>query len=202
MDLKMDDQELFSVWKGIGQNEKRVLNQHENEFLKIAQSQTNDIFNKIKNNIYWELGFSVLVAIFFPFLFLEDPVFFWIITPLTVVSMGLGLIVYLRYLRDIKALNEASIIESLRKKVNILSRYVKQLNLFMYLFMPIGFVCGFTSNLNMEEIGWIKILTLIAICIPFLALTIWLGRKYIYLLYGRHLKKIEEIYNEMVSENS
>jgi len=198
----MDDQELFSVWKGIGQNEKRVLNQHENEFLKIAQSQTNDIFNKIKNNIYWELGFSVLVAIFFPFLFLEDPVFFWIITPLTVVSMGLGLIVYLRYLRDIKALNEASIIESLRKKVNILSRYVKQLNLFMYLFMPIGFVCGFTSNLNMEEIGWIKILTLIAICIPFLALTIWLGRKYIYLLYGRHLKKIEEIYNEMVSENS
>ncbi|MEQ8237609.1 MAG: hypothetical protein RIA69_00280 [Cyclobacteriaceae bacterium] len=198
----MDDQELFSVWKGMGQNEKRVLNQHEDEFLKIAQSRTNDIFTKIRNNIYWELGISVLCALFFPFLFLNEPVFFWIITALMVVSLGFGLVVYLRYLRDLSALNESSIIESLRKKVNILSRYVKQLYFLMYIFAPIGFVCGFTFSLDMEEIGLTQILIMAAISIPFLVLVIWLGRKYIHLLYGRHLKKIENIYSEMVSENS
>ena len=72
----MDEKELFEAWKGNDINENQVFEQHKDEFIKLAQKQSNDIFSKIKRNIISEGVLSIIVGVSFPVLFLSNPIFF------------------------------------------------------------------------------------------------------------------------------
>ena len=194
----MDDKELFEAWRASSDQEKRWLKHHQGEYFKIAHSQSNDIFAKIRKNMLWEAIISVIVAIIFPFLFLNNAFFFWIIVILMILSVLAGVKVYGKYYQDMKRLNETSILESLKKKLMILSRYVRQLNIYVIIFMILGFAAGFAFALQDEEIEPMKVLVMAGFSLPFLILLIWLGRKYIHVLYGKHLKRIEEIYHNLI----
>lgn len=193
----MDEKQLFEAWKSYDKNEKRVYKLHKDEFLKLAKRKSNDIFAQIKMNMILEGILSILVGVFLPYIFLNNPIFFWIVVVLMLAALLIGFRVYGKYWKEMKQLNESSLVDSLEKKLAILSRYVKQLKVYLYLFMPIGFVVGFSFALKQEEIYLAKILILTGVSLPFLGLMIWLGKKYIYALYGKHLKRIEEIYNDM-----
>jgi hypothetical protein len=190
----MDEKELFEAWKGTDKNESQVFEQHKDEFIQLAQKQSNDIFSKIKRNIVWEGVLSIIVGVSFPVLFLSNPIFFWIIIVLIVVALLVGINVYGKYWRDMKQLDDSSLIVSLEKKLAILTRYIKQLKIYLYLFMPLGFVVGVAFALKQEEIDLTRMIVIIAVTLPFLGIMLWLGKKYIHALYGKHLKNIEGIY--------
>jgi hypothetical protein len=193
----MDDKELFAVWKEGDEKEKRTLEHHQGEYLGIAQSQSKDVFRKIRKNIVWETIMSVIIAVVFPFFFWDHAIFFWMIVVMMLASIVAGVKVYGKYLQDMNQLNESSMVESLRKKLLILSRYVKQLNFYLMVFLPLGFAVGFAFALKQEEITLARILVLAGVTLPFLGLLIWLGKKYIYALYGKHLKSIKGIYQRL-----
>lgn len=190
----MDEKELFEVWKGNDKNENQAFEQHKDEFIKLAQEQSNDIFSKIKRNIIWEGVLSIIVGVSFPVLFLSNPIFFWIIIVLMVVALFVGIKVYGKYWTDMKQLDDSSLMVSLEKKLAILTRYIKQLKTYLYLFMPLGFAVGVAFALKEEEIDLTRIIVITAFILPFLGIMLWLGKKYIYALYGNHLKNIEGIY--------
>ncbi len=194
----MEEKELFEAWKKVDANEEKVFAQHEGDYAQLAQKKSNDIFRKINNNIISEAIATVVAIVAFPFLFLSEPVFFWLIMALMLLSTAVCIKVYARYLKDMKHLNELDLATSLKKKLNILKRYVKQLNLYMIIFSPIGFAVGFIFALKEEELGLMRIIVISGISLPFLGLVIWLGRKYIYALYGKHIKRVEEIYLSLI----
>ena len=152
----MDDKELFAAWNRGSEQEKQVLKQHQGEYLRLVRSQSNDVFAKIKKNIFWEVIISVIISVIFPFLFWNDPIFFWIIVGLMLVAAVVGGSVYRRYLLDMKQLNESSLVESLEKKLKILSHYVKRLYIYLYVFAPLGFVVGLAFALQEEEMDLTK----------------------------------------------
>jgi magnesium-transporting ATPase (P-type) len=194
----MDDQELFEVWKRKDSNEQKVFNQHKDELANLAKAQSQDIFNKIKRNILIEVTISIIVAVFFPILFYQDPIFFWVMIVIMAASLFLSLGVYLRYLKDLRELNESSIISSLEKKVSILKRYVKQLNILVWVFTPIGFYFGLAYSLEYDELIWSQVLIVLGVTLPFLVLSVWLATKYVHAMYGKHLKKVEKIYQDLI----
>ena len=116
------------------------------------------------------------------------------------VAVEFGIKIYAGYLRKIKQLNESALVVSLKKKHSILSHYVKQLNFYLLIFAPLGFVIGFGFALKDEALNAIQLLISAAIALAFLLLFIWLGRKYIHALYGKHLKSIEEIYQHLIEK--
>jgi len=195
----MDDQELFEVWKRKDSNEQKVFNQHKDELADLATAQSQDVFNKIKRNILIEVTISIVVAVFFPAFFYQDPIFFWVMIVIMAASLYLSLKVYLGYLRDLRELNESSIISSLEKKVSILKRYVKQLYILVWVFTPIGFYFGLAYSVEYDELIWSQVLIVFGVSLPFLALTVWLVTKYVHAMYGRHLKKVEKIYQDLAA---
>jgi hypothetical protein len=160
----------------------------------LHSKKSNDIFRKIKNNIIAEGVISAIIVIVFPFIFLKEPIFFWLLLVIMFLAAAFGIKIYGKYLNDMKQLNESSLTVSLKKKLGILKRYVKQLNLYLLVFAPLGFALGFAFALKEEEISLIRIILIAGISLPFLGLMIWLGKKYIYALYGMHIKRIEEIF--------
>jgi len=99
-------------------------------------------------------------------------------------------------------LNELDILSSLHKKVHILERYVKQLHFYFYLFTPPSFLVGLYFSLQQQEFTVQRFLVISLVSLPFLALVIWLGKKYIHLLYGKHLKQLKEMLSELNPEAS
>ena len=117
---------------------------------------------------------------------------------LMLISLGVAIKIYWSYLRDIKQLNETNVVESLSKKLAILTRYVSQLNFYVLVFAPLGFAVGYTFALRQQEVDLTRVLVLLAFSLPFLGLIIWVCKKYIQVLYGRHLKRIEAIYQSLL----
>ena len=60
--------------------------------------------------------------------------------------------------------------------------------------MPLGFVVGVAFALKQEEIDLTRMIVIAVFVLPFLGIMLWLGKKYIHALYGKHLKNIEGIY--------
>jgi hypothetical protein len=192
------DKELFETWKAAESKEQAVFKRHDGAFMKIAQNKSQDIFRKIQRNIIWELIATAIVAIVFPFFFYSQPTYFWGMVVFMIIAVIITIRVYGRYLYDMKQLNETTLMDSLEKKVAILTRDVRQLYLFFYLIAPIAFAIGFGFSLDQkEDFSWERILFLVGFALPFLLLFIWFGRKYIHSLYGKHLERIKTLYQDL-----
>lgn len=198
----MDEKELFSTWNQSGEREKQALRKHEGEYEKLAQKSSNDIFDRIRKNIQWEISASIIVMIGFPFFFLKHPVFLAIIIALLLLSAVASFKVYREYLNGIRAFNQLTVIESLGKKLEVLKKYIRHLHLLIYLFAPIAFAVGFTFELKQGDLTAQQLLFLIAFSLPFLALFIWLCKKYIHALYGKHYQRLKSIYSDLSNNNS
>ena len=193
----MNEEELFKAWKQVDKNEKRVFVQHQGDYERLAQQRSNDVFRKIKNNIIGESIVGAIVFVIFPFFFLEEPIFFWIITVLMIVSAVFSIPIYTKYFKDLKQLNESSVVESIKKKRAILTRYVKQLNFYTLIFAPLGFFVGLAFALKEDEITLVRMFTITAVSLPFLGVFLWLGKRYIHQMYGKFVKNLDDIYESL-----
>ncbi|WP_396153143.1 hypothetical protein [Flavobacterium sp.] len=195
----MNEKEMFELWDGQTSISKELPAISEVE--KMARQKSTDVFKKIKTNIIIEFIIAIpLCIISIPIMFSSEKELFWISIAITSLALFAGIKIYGKYLNAFKKLNQLNIVESLEKKIAILKRYVKQLNFYLIVFMPLGLILGILlshgkSNINIQIILNISLVTL-----PFLLLCIWLGKKYIYQLYGRHLEQIQEIYSQLVED--
>jgi len=194
----MNENELFEAWEERTSNEQKKLQETQVQLKNIAQLKSADIFQKIYRNMIWELIITIPLTVVFPFLFWNDNVFFWLILALCIVSILIAARIYLGYIRDLKRINDENLIDSLEKKIKVLNRYVKQLNLTTILLGPIGFGVGVSFGLKPGEIDLAGLLILSLICIPVLFLLVWLSKKYIHQLYGKHLNYLKEMYASLI----
>lgn len=170
----MDDKELFNTWKKSDEHERNVFKKHEGDYQQLAKRQSNDVFKKIRRNVIIELSLTIIFAlVFFPAILYfqynqETPNYQWILTILVFVVSILGIIVYSKYLRDIKGINEISIVDSLKKKLRILSNYIRQLKILVIVFGPVFYSVGVYVGLGVKEIDFYKLLKIVGISIPIL----------------------------------
>lgn len=197
----MNEDKWIANWKQISHKEKEILEKNRGDFKKIAMEKSNDIFNKIKATMKVEAILSLVVALVFPFLFLEAGYYFWIMTALMLAALIVTLKVYWDCWKGLSHIQEKDIVSSLARKTQILAKYIRTLKFICYFFGLVGFVVGFNyslfesnSSLETEKLG-----ITIALSIPILGLFYWLINKYIYGLYGRHLKSIKAVYQNLVN---
>lgn len=192
----MDEKQLFDTWKSDHHLRNEEL-EADLEIKKITHAKSHDLFAKIRRNIIVELALSTIVAIGFPFFFTGDKLYFWIIVILLACSVAATFFVYGRYLRDMNQLNEVSLLQSLEKKISILSRYVRQLHVYMYIIAPVSFFIGFSYRLHDDHIELKRWIYLIAFSLPFLVLFMWLCNRYVYALYGKYLKQVKGLFDDL-----
>jgi hypothetical protein len=195
----MNEEEIFKLWDGQTSISKEFPANSEVE--KMLRQKSTDVFKKIKINIIIEFIITIpLSFISIPVLFSREKEILWIFIAIASLALSAGIIIYGKYLNDFKKLNQLNIVESLEKKIAILKRYVKQLNFYLMIFMPLGVILGILLSFEKSEINIQKILHISIVALPFLLLCIWLGKKYIYQLYGRHLEQVQEIYAQLVEQ--
>ncbi len=190
-----DDKDLFDAWQSA-----TVEAEHHEVHLENLKSSSTDIFQRIRKNMIIELTVSVLVAIFFPFTFYNEGSFFYLVAGMMAVALVITAKIYGQCLIDIKRINDTSIISSLRLKENILSRYIKQLKLSIYIITPIAYVISLFFSPESREITLRFILISSAIGLPFLALFVWGMNRYVYWLYGKHLKRLRNLIADWETE--
>lgn len=188
--------ELQNLWqsKPTGE-ESKYYHQIENELLKKAQMNSNDIFSQVRKNMLIELWASGIILLAVPFIINLESIIHIVFLALLVISVIITIKVYGSYLSQIKRIQSESIHTALKKKASLLKTYIKRLKWYVYIISPIAFYLGFGMGLETHgEVAFnMKLLIKMAIAIPFLILFFWGMSKYIYALYGKHLEKIEEI---------
>lgn len=190
-----DDKDLFDAWQSATEEAE-----HHEVHLENLKSSSTDIFQRIRKNMIIDLTVSVLVAIFFPFTFYNEGSFFYLVAGMMAVALVITAKIYGQYLIDIKRINDTSILSSLRLKENILSRYIKQLKLSIYIITPIAYVISLFFPPESREITLRFILISSAICLPFLALFVWGMNRYVYWLYSKHLKRLRNLIADWETE--
>jgi hypothetical protein len=190
----MNEEEIFKIWDR-SMPKKSSLNI---DVEKIAMRKSADLFMKIKKNIIVELIIAIPLCISLPVLFYNDGILFLVSIVITSLALITWSIIYSKYLYDFDKLNQVILLKSIEKKISILKRYVRQLNFYLIVFMPLGFLVGIFLYHGKSEISVHKILKVCLVTFPILLLFIWFGKKYIYQLYGRYLEQLQEIYSQLV----
>lgn len=205
----MKDDELFDVWNAADKNEKKIFEERQGSYEQLAQRKSKDVFRRLERNMIGEAIIGVVLSILIIVLllfFVSNDILFWLSFVFVLVINVFGIKLYTKCFLALRNVHESSLTESLKKKISILSRYIAQLNLYNYILQPLGFLLGvyigFSEANEGEKIsiefskGAIVIVFLLLMAVFFT----WLTKKYIYALYGRHLKTIEEMYEGLVSE--
>lgn len=193
----MKDEDLFELWNKNKPEEKHFLT---DEIKQSALKRSKDIFAKIRRKIIIEGAVSIVVALFFPALFWGMGAIFWLMIVFMAISASLSLYLSIDLLKKISGVNEQSILKSIQLKVAILKQYIKRLKVTSYFITPVGFILGMLVPLSHRDYETGETLFAIAFASPFLAISFWLVKKYIYLLYGKHLTETESILDEIENE--
>ncbi|PLX21702.1 MAG: hypothetical protein C0599_07525 [Salinivirgaceae bacterium] len=197
----MKEHNIESLWKSSTQKASDYYKSIEDEILQKANKDSNGLFAKIRRNIIIELIASLIVAFVFPFLFIEDKTAFAVVGVFMMVLLALTFYFYLNYLQRIKNVHEPDILTALKLKEKILAGYIRKMKLFLYVAVIIGFAVGFFSGNTSFVLFDIKNLIGLAIGVPIVLLFIWLGNKYIWALYQKHLDKLRESIKGLEEDN-
>jgi hypothetical protein len=108
---------------------------------------------------------------------------------------------YLNYLQRIKKVHEPDILSALKLKESILTAYIKKMKLFLYISISMGFIVGAFSGKENFVLLDLKNLLILAVGIPIMLLFMWLGKKYIWVLYQKHLDKLRECIKGLEEDN-
>lgn len=197
----MEERDLREIWKGSEHGAESYYREIQDNVLKKARKRSHSIFARVHRTMIIEMVLSVIVAVVFPFVFWEHPVYFIIVAVIMAGALLLSIKLYNDYRKQIRSISETQVVTSLQKKVNVLGAFVKRLNFYMFVLGPIAFFLGLSFSLLTEgELEFERILLVILFSLPFLALFIWLSKKYIDLLYKRPLNQLKEVLSDLESE--
>lgn len=174
----MNENDLMNLWNSNDSNEKKVFEENQARFAQIAQRKSNDIFKRIERNIILEALATVALIFIIPKVFydeLDQP----LILGVFIAALLLALVIYGRYFYQIRSIQEAAVIDSLRLKIKVLTNYVNQLKLYNYILTPLGYLFGLYLKLPAEELPAKLWWLLIGISVVVLPLVLWLVGKYI-----------------------
>ncbi|MGB3180442.1 MAG: hypothetical protein WBB45_03580 [Cyclobacteriaceae bacterium] len=189
----MNDDELLDLWKAGGKTSQKYYEHIRPEIMEKANTQSNDILNKVRKNIIAETIASVVVAIIMPFFFYHNTAFFFTMLVATAAALAYSLYINRNYLRRIRSVNTHNIIEGLKSRIEILSDYVSRIKRSLYILTPVGFYLGFAFAISEEgAFNAQRFSVLVVATSPALFLILWLGKRYIGRLYGRHLTSLQK----------
>ena len=203
----MEDKELFDIWKKNDQQETVVYEKYKEEYTQLVKAQSHDIFKKISRNVWLELictiaSFFVFVGLILKYYGMQNTPFYgFVFVAVLFIIVILSVWLYGKYLKDVKSINEVNIVDSLKKKIAILSNYIKRLNIFYAFSFVVGFVFGLYTSIENKGFHLFRFLRFLGISIPIILVCIWLGKKYIHALYGKHLVSIKKIYEDFLNES-
>lgn len=194
--MKEENDDLIGLWKSSDQSDKKMettISQLNEGYYK---KQGNDIFQRIRKNMVVELWASAIATVAFPFLFKGEP-FFWWLAGLMAIAVVVTVRIYGSYFRSIQQIHEGSIVDSLRKKKEVLGKYLKRMHLTNYILVPLSATVGyFRSDTDMEWFTGEFYVALALIAATSVVLII-LIRLYIQALYGKYYEQVTEMLNRM-----
>jgi hypothetical protein len=190
-----EEKDLINLWKSQQPASSREWNAGE---IKSAAKKSEDVFKKIYRNIKWEIGFTAVMIPAAIYAFRDEGVFLWLFVALLSIAIVVSVPLYRNVIVGLKNIEEVSVKESLQKKVGVLQKYISQLHLYVYVFTPISFYLGFFISLQEDgDKSSEELLIACAIGFPFMLLTIYLMKRYVYWLYGKHLKSLEKLLDHL-----
>lgn len=190
-----DEKDLMALWKS-EQNQPQTTKQVED-----IQKKSYSIFHQFRWRMVIELVVSTM-ALFILYLTLQDMVvnikylYLFIVIPLMVGST----VIYFRIFFQLRKLEAIPVIESLARKIKVLNWYIR----FHYFSLYIGFLIGSSLGIflttNVSELTTQKLLTVLGLCILYYLLFLWVGRKYIYRVYGKLRDNLVDSYEQWTKE--
>ena len=198
----MEDQRLKNLWQKARLRGEDYYEEHKSEILEKAQQSSQMVFDKIHRTMKWEFIFSLIIGLaIFPFLFLSSLLFFGLFFLLIAVAIWLSWQAYQNYQKRLSVIRSGAVLDSLKKKSTVLKNYIARIKKLTYILMPPSFFLGFFFSIYQDgEINWIAIGIASILMIPALWGLFWFTKKYLYLLYGRHLLKLEEMIDHLEND--
>jgi len=188
--------DLKTLWQNQGSAESEAYFQSIAPDLEEKVKQdSQDIFQKIKKNIYVESALGVVFSIIGLVFFYPTPVYFYTFLVLVIAIGIFSAVIYNDLFKVLNRMNDLDIRTSLSEKIKALSRYIRVLLLYGYIVAPIAFYYGFSYHIfagepmDSDELSFLFLFSL-----PFLVGFILFYKKYIYFLYGKYLKRLKGIY--------
>jgi len=183
---------IKDLWKASEKKASAYYQSIEPALLVKAQKKSEDIFTRLRRKTYAELGISAIIALAFPWLFLNNKEAFTGIYIFMVIALGLTTWFYLGFLKKINSIQEHDVFTALIQKETVLSRYVRWQHILSAFSLLLGGFFGLFINME-EGTGLLKTGLMILIMLPLLFLAYLLVRRYIHTMYGKHLEELREI---------
>ncbi|MEM7658315.1 MAG: hypothetical protein AAF399_19470 [Bacteroidota bacterium] len=188
------------VWEQQSGQAEEYFAQIDPELEAISRQRSQGVTQHIIRNSSWELGLTLLMSVSFPFLMPMGSMAFWVMTIGIAVIALVSVWLYLGLHRQLRMVPQADVLTAVREKIRIIRAFMRHLDLFMYIFFPVGFLVGFISGLlNNTDLPvsnefWMIVGTSLLLFLPLMFALVWVFKKtYIHWLYGKHLQRLEEV---------
>ncbi len=203
----MEEFDLKNIWDRQDEDAGQFFKGIAPEVEKLARQNSKSIVAKALRNSRNEMYLTITLGMFVLFWAEFNSTLFWAFVIGNCIAIPLAVHLYIRLRNKIKAINQASLKLALEAKIEILRGFVKRLNFYTYVILPVGFFLGLFSNIfdRAAYMTWMNIAKdlglVLLIAIPFLAVLIWFFKeKYIYWLYGKYLTELEQLYHGLKEE--
>jgi hypothetical protein len=173
---------------------------------RLAGKRSDNILNKLRRNIIMELIASVIILLLLAVAVYQwdSGLPFWIFAITFAVIGWLSFRLYVRFLRQLREVNQKSILEALREYVRLVGKYIRRMKVLIYYLTPLGYLVGLAVGTFAGHEGTFTLQDFLVmgfgaiIGLPFLFVVIWFStRKYIRWLYGKHYESLKEVLNSL-----
>lgn len=173
-----------------------------------VKRQSKGVLDRVLRNSLGELVLTILLCLITMHVGQKEGIPLAPLVVVTAAATGFAGYLYLKLRKEIQSVQTQSIKENLGTHVSILRRFINHLNRHLLYVMPVAYLVGLAlsgmkGQWPIEDWGaYLKIIGIAALIgIPILVLVIWAIRKYyVYALYGRHLKELEQLHADLVGQ--
>ena len=113
---------------------------------RLAGKRSDNILSKLRRNIIIELIVSVIILLLLAIAVYrwDNGAPFWIFAVTFAVITWVSFRLYIRFLRQLREVNQKSILEALRAYVRLVEKYIRRMKLLIYYLTPVGYLVGLT----------------------------------------------------------
>ncbi|MFK7799815.1 MAG: hypothetical protein AB8E82_20335 [Aureispira sp.] len=199
----MDNFDLDSIWEDEQPKAAAYFKQVAPQLPQVVRQKSQHALQKLCNTILleWLVGLVVLAILLVLYRSAHD---FEVLLGVTIGVLVIGVYPYWNLWQTIRAIPTHSLKESLIAYLKVVRLFIKRMEWFCILGMPIGVAFGMYFRFQEEAIimtmiswTWLVGLSLLVGVLFYLPVKYW----YIPLVYGRTEKQLETLLNQLTTEN-
>ena len=201
----MQEFDLKAIWDMEQQPAHTYYRSIEPKLMDLAKQRSKNILAQLKKNVLTESMLGILIWLVVLYL-LSGHSYFTGVLIFVVLVYTISIYHAYQLFQQIKTINASDIRQSLTALIKIFKKAYNRSRILLYLFLPLGYIIGFMAGWSRTfatpifNPDWQTALPIFMVSILLLISLIWFSsQKYMKWMYGRHIQRLEEILQSLIS---